>query len=195
MAIANAPDKILADLIKRFVLALEQERTGRWAQIDLAARVAEQFAYVGVNRLIGETGLDSRTVQTYVRIGRAFPRTVRAQYPTLLFTHYRIALQNAALFTTGPGTDPVWWAQQAFYFGWSTGELRRQGRLQMPVNADAVPAAEDVVHRAVRMAMEGRLEEGKIEAALAQYNALYAPVTGTVLTLCRASYVSPKAAS
>ncbi|PSR23393.1 MAG: hypothetical protein C7B45_03520 [Sulfobacillus acidophilus] len=195
MAIANAPDKILADLIKRFVRALDQERTSRWDQIDVAARIAEQFGYVGVRRLVGEAGLDARTVQTYIRVGRTFPRTVRAQFPTLLFTHYREALQNAALFTSGPGTDPVWWAQQAFYFGWSTGELRRQGRLQMPVNADAAPAAEDVVHRAVRMAMEGRLEEGKIEAALAQYNALYAPVTGTVLTLCRASYVPPEAAS
>jgi len=184
---------LLSQLVSQFDQALQHERADRWTQIDIAARIADRFGYVGVRALVGASGLDARTVGDYVRIGQAFPRTIRNQMPTLLYTHYRLALQNALRFTSGPGTDPVWWAQQAFYFGWSTEELRRQGRSQMPVNADAAPAAEDVVHRAVRMAMEGRLEEGKIEAALAHYNALYAPVTGTVLTLCRASYVPPEA--
>jgi hypothetical protein len=112
-----------------------------------------------------------------------------------LYTHYREALRNARFFMGGPGADPVWWAQQAFASGWDTRELRRPGNLQLPIEAHASPATEDVVQRAIRMATEGRREESKIAAAVARYNALYAPVTGTVLSVCRTSYTPPKAAS
>ena len=191
MSINNT--QFLSQLIRQFVRASQQEQTSRYAQVDLAARIYDLYGYQGLHELARESGLDVRRLTEYARIGESFPATIRSKYPTLLYTHYLMAVRNSRYYTEGKGADPVWWAEQAFLSGWSTKELRRQGRESLVISEDGAAPVEDVVRRAVRMVMKGQQEEAQIEAALLRYNATFSAVTGVVLTLCRAAYVAPSA--
>lgn len=189
MAVASHP--VLDTFITQFAATLKAERTSRFAQIDLAAQILLHFGYAGLHRVSDAVGMDPRVLVVYAKIGRAFPPEIRRQWPTLLYTHYREAVTAAHRFSHGSSADPQWWARQAFTAGWSAAELRRHGLHHVPLSADHPPLAEDVVRRAVRMAMEGQEQERRIETLLARYNAQYAPVTGVVLAMCRSPYTPP----
>ena len=192
MAVASHP--VLDTFITQFAATLKAERTSRFAQIDLAAQILLHFGYAGLHQVGDAVGMDPRVLVVYANIGQAFPPAVRRQWPTLLYSHYREAVRVAKRFSHGASADPQWWARQAYLSGWNTAELRRQGWYHVPLSVDHPPLAEDVVRRAVRMAMAGQKQERRIEMLLARYNAQYAPVTGVVLALCRSPYTPPLSA-
>ena len=129
-----------------------------------------------------------RVLNEYVRVGVAFPAGVRQQFPTLRYSHFRNAVRVARLYSAGDGANPVWWARQASEHGWSTRDLFREGHHRLPVSDRPAPA-EDVMRRAVRLAMEGQAREADIARQIREYNAGYAAITGVVLKLCRSPYV------
>ncbi len=189
MAVALRP--VLDTLIEQFAATLKAERTSRFAQIDLAAQILLHFGYAGLRQVADAVGMDPRVLVVYANIGQAFPPEIRRQWPMLLYSHYREAVRIAKRFAQGPSADPQWWARQAYISGWNIAELRRQGWNHVPLPADQPPLADDVVRRAVHLAMEGQEQERRLETLLARHNAQYAPVTGVVLALCRSPYAPP----
>lgn len=186
MAISNN-DEVLNKLVHRFIRELNNERKARLTQIDVAAEIARHFGSDGLLYLSGVAGLDLRTVTEYARIGQAFPPMVRQQYPTLIYTHYRTALQLSRLYDGGEGSQPLYWVRKAFENHWSATELLRQGKAHLPVQSPV----EDAVRRVVRLTMEGHKHEGLLVAQVIEHNARYAAFTGITLTLSRTSYVAP----